>query len=150
MIVVSDEHASGGLQPRIQSLDLPPTPVTPDRSAVLRHWPEAITLVWRDEADPALGKISVQRITVVGLISNQPLGKLLGESTIERGVPDIVDDTSDKAGTGAVGLPTVHQSSVSRALRSTHPVDRATAARAHPLAVAARARKAQRVPTERR
>lgn len=27
-------------------------------------------------------------------------------------MPDIVDDTSDKAGTAAVGLPTMHQSSV--------------------------------------
>lgn len=88
VIVGSDEHASGVLQPRVQSLNLPPTPVTPERSAVLRRWPDAVTLVWRDELDPALGKISVQRITVVSLISNQPLGKLFGESTIERGVDE--------------------------------------------------------------
>ena len=80
MIFVTHHNPPKVLQPRKQPLDLPASFVTPHLSAVLRLRALAIRLVRRDHLNSKLFQLLVQRIGVIRLVADQPLGSLIGEA----------------------------------------------------------------------
>src|SRR5215204_3262961 len=77
------------LKPCEEPLNLPPSPVAPERSAVLRRCFLPVRLVRRDQLDALLFEFRVERVGVVSLIADQSLrpfsGKNLGESCLDKG-----------------------------------------------------------------
>ena len=71
------------LQPSEQALDLPAISVAPQRSSILGRWFLTVRLVRSDQLDPLFTQLFVQRVTVVGTISNQSLWALLGKTACE-------------------------------------------------------------------
>jgi hypothetical protein len=77
------------LQPCEQPLDLPPSLVVPERSAVLRRRLLPVRPVRRDQLDALLFEFCIERVGVVSLIPDQPRGPLsgknFGESAFDKG-----------------------------------------------------------------
>ena len=70
--VVAHDQVSDVPQPRVGALDDPAPFVPPKRAAILRCWPNAISLVRADQFDPALAQPLSQRIAVVRFVSDYP------------------------------------------------------------------------------
>ena len=77
------------LQPGEQALHLPPAAVAAQGPAILRRGALAVARMRRDQLNPHVGQAPIQRIAVVGPISNQALGplggKTLSESRVDQG-----------------------------------------------------------------
>ena len=70
--IVAHNQASVVPQPRVGALDDPAPFVPPKRAAILRCWPNAISLVRAHQFDPALPQPLSQRIAVVRFVSDYP------------------------------------------------------------------------------
>ena len=73
VVVEARRDAPEVLKPGEQSLDPPPAPVAPERSAVLRRRFLPVRLVRRDHLDASPFEFRVERVGVVSLIADQPL-----------------------------------------------------------------------------
>jgi hypothetical protein len=89
MKVKAHRDATEVLQPCEQPLNLPPSLVAPERSAILRPSFLPVRLVRRDHLNALLLEFCVERVRVVSLIADQSLGPLsgknLGESFRDKG-----------------------------------------------------------------
>ena len=72
------------LQPGKQALDLPAISIPPQRSSILGAGLLAVDLMRSDQFNTLLAQSVVQRITVVGSISDQSFRTLLGKAALER------------------------------------------------------------------
>ncbi len=72
------------LQPGKQTLDLPAISVPAERSSILGGRLLTVGLMRSDQFNSLLAQSLVQRITVVGSISDQSFRALLGKATMER------------------------------------------------------------------
>jgi len=79
MIFITHHNSPEVLQPRKQSLDLPPPFVTAKFSAVLRLCFPSIGFVRRDQFNSKFFQPLVQRIRVIGFVTNHLLWSLVGE-----------------------------------------------------------------------
>jgi hypothetical protein len=69
---VADYQASKVLQPRKQTLDLPPAAIAPQGATILGGGLRPVSPVGGDQLDSRFGQFGVQRVTIVRLISDQP------------------------------------------------------------------------------
>jgi len=82
MVLIANGKPSKIVQPSEQPLDFPAATVAAQRTTILRLTP--IAPVWRDHLDPKLHQqLLVQTVAVVGLVSDQPLGRILEKSTLK-------------------------------------------------------------------
>lgn len=72
------------LQPGKQPLDLPAISITSQSSSILSARLLAVGLMRSDQFNPLVAQSVIQRITVVGTISDQSFRALLGKATLER------------------------------------------------------------------
>src|SRR5438874_1212505 len=88
MKVEASRNPAELLQPREEPFNLPPSLVAAQNSTILRPCFLAVRFVRRDHLN-AFSKLSIQRVRVVSLISNQPfwslVGKTLKESICDKG-----------------------------------------------------------------
>src|SRR6266508_1466378 len=83
MVFPARDEAAKVLQPREQTLDLPPTAVAAERAAVLGHL-ATVRAVGRDQLDAALRvQPPVQRIAVIRPIPDQARGPRGGHDGVE-------------------------------------------------------------------
>ncbi len=71
------------LHPGEDALDLPSPAITPEGALVLRG-ALAVGTIGRDHLDAVLPHLRVQRVRVVGFISDQPRGKLVEEASCQN------------------------------------------------------------------
>ncbi len=83
MIIEPNQYTTKVLQPGKQTLDLPTSFVAPQFSAVLRFRPLAIGFVRRDHLGFKLGKIFIQRIGIISLVTDQLSRSLVGKARKE-------------------------------------------------------------------
>ena len=84
MIFVPDNQATEVLKPREETFDFPASPVATQWTTVLRDGLASATAMWSDHLDASFfGEASVQSVTVVGLVPNEPLGKLVHEARVQ-------------------------------------------------------------------
>src|ERR1700676_2323509 len=82
----TDHDAAIVMQPRKQAFDFPSTAIAPQHAAVLGESSGASGSVWCDHLDAVvLHQPFIEAVTVVGAITNQPLGEIGEESLFERG-----------------------------------------------------------------
>jgi hypothetical protein len=77
-------YPSKVLQPGKQAFNLPAISVAPQRSSILSAGFLAVGLVWSDQFNSLFAQSLVQRVTVVGPISNQSSRTLFGKTACER------------------------------------------------------------------
>jgi hypothetical protein len=83
--LVAGDQAAEVLEPREETLDLPASAVTAERTTVLGLALSGAE-VRSDQLDAALGtEALVESVAVVGAIPNQSLGGLLEEAGVDRG-----------------------------------------------------------------
>src|SRR5215213_6212296 len=89
MKVKTHRNPAEVLKPGEQPLNLPPSLVTPQHSAVLRSCFLPVLLVRRNHLDTLLGQFFIQWIRVVSFVADQSLrpltGKNLSESCLDKG-----------------------------------------------------------------
>ena len=78
--VIAHDQAAEVSQPGERAFHLPPSPVSPERPAVLRRGLAPILAVRGDQLDAAPRQLPPQRITVVAPVGNQALRLLPGAS----------------------------------------------------------------------
>lgn len=71
------------LQPREQPFDLPPALIAAQWPPILRRRFLSVRLVRRNQLDALLPKLLVERVRVISLIADQPLGSLGGKTLKE-------------------------------------------------------------------
>jgi len=71
--LISDSNAPEVQQPGIQPFDLPTSFVSPQLASVLRFRFYPVSSVWSNQFNAFIPKFSIQRITIVGTISDQSL-----------------------------------------------------------------------------
>jgi hypothetical protein len=76
-------YPSKVLRPSKQSLDLPSVSVAPQGSAILRTRHSAVDLMRCDQLNALPAQPFIQRVTVVGSITNQSFGSLLRKTNLE-------------------------------------------------------------------
>lgn len=104
------------LQPREQTLHLPPASVPAQRPPILSLRFASIDLMWRDHLDAFLSQLRVKRVAVIGPVSDQSLrsvsGKTLSESFSDKGDfmrrsrRRVYGDRKTRAGSHRQELPT--------------------------------------------
>jgi hypothetical protein len=72
------------LQPGKQALDLSAVSIAPQRSAILSGRLPAVGLVRNNQFDALLAQPFIQRVTVIGSISDQSFRTFLGKTAFER------------------------------------------------------------------
>jgi len=72
-------------QPSEQSFDLPSAFVAPQRSAVLGLGTFPVAPMWGNHLDAQLSQLEVQRVSIVGAITNQTSGEVRDEARVESG-----------------------------------------------------------------
>lgn len=83
LVLVTYQDAAVVLQPGKESFDLPATLVASEFASILRLGFLAIAPVGCDEFDLALGKQPlVERVRVIGFVTDEPLRRLVYESSI--------------------------------------------------------------------
>src|SRR5713226_4430672 len=81
------EDATEVLEPREQSFDLPAATVAAQRPTILGLY-RPVAAVRRDQFDAFFGELFRERVAVVGLVADEPLGSLREEAGIERGLDE--------------------------------------------------------------
>ena len=71
VILPSDEDPALPLNPGEEALDEPASSVSAEAATILRRWFAAVRTVRRDHLDAILAQLLIQRIAIVGAISNQ-------------------------------------------------------------------------------
>ena len=84
MILPSDTNTSEVLKPREKPLYLPSFPIAPQRSPILGFDPPPISFMWRNHRNAQTGHFDIQRVAVVGLVTDDPLGKLNQKTSLNR------------------------------------------------------------------
>ena len=74
-----------GLQPGEKALDLPSPLVTTQLATVLRPWLGTIPAVWRYQLNPQLPTCLIQRVAVIGLVTNELAWLARGETRRYQG-----------------------------------------------------------------
>ena len=70
-------------QPCKQTLNLPTPPVAPQLPSVFRPGPYSVAAMWSSHLGAKFSQTSVQLVTVIGPVSNQPLRPARGEVRIK-------------------------------------------------------------------
>ncbi len=96
MIFVAHDNSPKVLQPRKQPLDLPTAFVAAQFSAVLRFGSLAINFVRRNQLDSKFFQLLVQRVAIIGFVTDHLLWSLVGEP-FANGSLDKFDGRSGEA-----------------------------------------------------
>ena len=83
MVLVANVQAAKMIEPAEEAFDLPAAPVASERPAVLSWRLDAIDFVRGNQLDALLPESFIERIAVVGFVSNQSSGKFTNESGIQ-------------------------------------------------------------------
>jgi hypothetical protein len=84
VMLITHNQSTEVLQPGKQRFEFPATAVASQRSAILRGRRLSILLVRRDHLNAVFSQCCVQRITVIGLVADQPFGLGADETPSER------------------------------------------------------------------
>jgi len=84
VVLVADDQASEILEPGEEALDFPTSPVSSKRSSVLGFGSFPVGPVGGDHFDPEGLKLLVQRIAVISLVADDPVGKVGHKQSFER------------------------------------------------------------------
>src|SRR5690242_1334906 len=79
--IVANDQTAEVAEPGEGAFHLPTTPVSTQRSAILRAWLGAIPAMWCHQGDSACRQPLAQRIAVIGAISNHTRWFLAWPST---------------------------------------------------------------------
>ena len=89
VVFPANDHATKIMKPREQAFDFPAATIAPQRTTVLGDRFAAIPSMWSDQRHSEfLADLSVQRVAIVGFISNQSLRCLAQESSLESGLDE--------------------------------------------------------------
>ena len=81
--IITNQHSAVVLQPGIQAFDLPTMSIAPQASSILRSRFYPVRFMWSDQLDPCSSQQLIQRVTIVGSITNQPLRSFQDKSRCE-------------------------------------------------------------------
>ena len=82
-VLLPDEHPPIALKMSEESLYLPASTVSPELPAILRSWLHPAPLMRSNRLNVQSGQLSIQRITIVSLVSNQPDREISGKPRCE-------------------------------------------------------------------
>ena len=96
MALVPDNQSSKIPNPSKGALDLPPFPVAPEFSTVLRLRFTSVFTMWRNQINFNAFQPLAQRIAVIASVGNQPLRSLFGPSSLSILTKNCTDFTELK------------------------------------------------------
>ena len=82
-MLISNQHSAIVLQPGIQAFDLPTSPISSQLAAILRGWFHSVRLMRSNQFNAFGSQLLIQRIAIIGPISNQPLRSFQDKSRCE-------------------------------------------------------------------
>jgi hypothetical protein len=83
MVFITNQNPPEVLQPTVQAFDFPTTLEATKRSAILRRGFHANTFVRRDHFNASNSKTFIERIAIIGPVSNEPLRKLPNQTGLQ-------------------------------------------------------------------
>jgi hypothetical protein len=84
VVLPTNDDATVIMEPSKQTLDFPATTVAPQHAAILRCGSGSLSVVRRDHLyTETLADLRIQWITVVGAVTDQPLGSLGEEASLD-------------------------------------------------------------------
>ncbi len=82
-VLLPDEHPPIALKMSEEPPYLPASTVSPELPAILRSWLHPVPLMRSNQLNVQSGQLSIQGITIVSLVSNQPDGEISGKPRCE-------------------------------------------------------------------